>query len=247
MNVDISGKIIVITGSSRGIGSELARFMATEGANVCVNYNKSQSYAEQLRKSINVYNKNCLFVKADVSNASDVKKFYQEVLSYYGRIDVLINNAGICDDNLIQMMTMEQWENVLNTNLSGTFLCCKEFSKLMINQKSGKIINIASLKGQEGCIGQANYSASKAGIIGLTKTLAKELGRHNISVNAICPGFIVTDLNRHNAEKKIIAQNRSTLDTDRALEDLMSFVAFLCSDKMLGTSGRIFNLDSRIN
>lgn len=247
MKVDISKKVIVITGSSRGIGSELAQFMAKEGANVCVNYNKSKECIEQLKQTMTQYNEECIFIKADVTKVSDVKILYQEVLSNYGKIDVLINNAGICDDNLLQMMTLEQWQTVINTNLLGTFLCCRSFSKTMIKQKFGKIINIASLKGQEGCIGQANYSASKAGVIGLTKTLAKELGRYNISVNAVCPGFIVTDLNRHNSEKKIIAKNRSTLDGESSLDDLLSFITFLCSDKIKGISGRVFNLDSRIN
>lgn len=246
MFVDVSNKVIVITGASKGIGSELAKKFAKENAKVVVNYYHSEDKAQNIFDDISKYNSNCFLIKADVTNPSDVSNMYHEVVSKFGYVDVLINNAGICDDNLIQMMPFEQWKNVIDVNLTGTFLCCREFSKIMIKQKSGKILNIGSLKGQEGNAGQVNYATSKAGIIALTKSLAKELGQYNIAVNTICPGFIVTDLNRHDENKIKIAQNRSLLSIENSLNDLMNYLIYIVSDKFIGVSGRVFNLDSRI-
>lgn len=144
-------------------------------------------------------------------------------------------------------MPEEQWRKVLDVNLTGTYLCSRAFSKAMVQQKNGKIINIASLKGEEGCEGQVNYSASKAGLFGFTKALAKELGKFNISVNAVCPGFIVTDLNRHDEKKKKIAEGRSLLSISDSLTTLTDYLIYMSSDNFVGVSGRIFNLDSRIN
>jgi len=246
MIVDISNKVVVITGSSKGIGSELARAFAKEKAKVVINYFQSNTNAQQLFQEISQYNSSCMLIKADVTDPSHVSNMYHEIINKYGCVDVLINNAGVCDDNLIQMMPLEQWQKVVDVNLTGIFLCCREFSKIMIKSKSGKIINIASLKGQEGSAGQVNYAASKAGLIGFTKALAKELGQYNIAVNAICPGFIVTDLNRHDENKKKIAENRSSLPIDNSLDDLINYLLFMTSDKMLSVSGRVINLDARL-
>lgn len=247
MIVDITNKVVVITGSSKGIGRALAVAFAKEQANVVINYLNSENAAKQLYDEIILLNPNSILVKADVTKQADVNKLYNETIDTFGKVDVLINNAGICDDNPIQLMPEEQWRKVLDVNLTGTYLCSRAFSKAMIKQKNGKIINIASLKGEEGCEGQVNYSASKAGLFGFTKALAKELGKYNISVNAVCPGFIVTDLNRHDANKKDIAANKSLLSIDSSLNDLIDYLVFIASDKFLGVSGRIFNLDSRIN
>ena len=246
MNIDISGKVVVITGASKGIGAALALAFAKEQSYVVINYYHSEKEAIELFNRINKYNNNCLLVKADVTNPKDVSYLYKKKIDTYGKVNVLINNAGICDDNLIQMMSLNQWNRVIETNLTGTFLCSREFSKAMIRQKYGKIINIASLKGQEGCVGQTNYSASKAGVIALTKTLAKELGKYNIAVNAICPGFIVTDLNKNNLLKKRIAQDYSLLSIKSSLSELTDFMIYMISDKFNNISGRIFNIDSRI-
>lgn len=247
MILDISGKVVVVTGASRGIGRELAIALAKEGACVVANYFVSQDKAESLLAEMKKYSSDCMIFKADVTNFAEVKKMYHAVVEQYGKVDVLINNAGICDDNLLQMMSCEQWNRVVNTNLYGTFICCKVFTKWMIHQKSGQVINIASLKGQIGCEGQVNYSASKGGMISMTKTLAKELGVHNIAVNAVCPGFIVTDLNRHNEQKKIIAKKKSVLqDIESALDDTVNFIVYAISDKFVGVSGQVFNLDSRV-
>ena len=246
MKVNVSDKVVVITGSSRGIGKELIRAFANEKSKVVINYLHSEILAKNLRDDIIVNNPNCIMIKADITSQSDVSRMYHEIISEYGRVDLLINNAGICDDNPIQLMPDKQLSKVLDVNLTGTYLCCRAFSKIMIQQKRGKIINISSIKGQEGCEGQVNYSASKAGIIGFTKALAKELGKFNVAVNVICPGFIVTDLNRHNSDKEKIAKERSLLSIDTALTDVINFIIFIASDLFIGVSGRVFNLDSRI-
>jgi len=247
MIVDVSNKVIVITGSSKGIGRALAIAFAKEQAKVVINYLNSEIAAKQLFDDISSYNPHCLLVKADVTQQEDVSRLYHETIKTFGKVDVLINNAGICDDNPIQLMPEEQWRKVLDVNLTGAYLCSRAFSKTMVQQKNGKIINISSLKGQEGCEGQVNYSASKAGLIGFTKALAKELGRFNIAVNAVCPGFVVTDLNRHDEKKKTIAEARSLLPIENTLDDLIHFLIYLSSDTFAVTSGRIFNLDSRVN
>ncbi len=246
MIVDISNKVIVITGASKGIGNELAKKFAKENAKVIINYFHSEDKAIELHNEILKINPNCIRVKADVTQQSDVLRLYNEVITAFGKVDILINNAGICEDNPIQLMTELQWRRIIDVNLTGTFLCSRAFSKAMVHQKYGKIINIASLKGQEGCEGQINYSASKAGVIGFTKALAKELGKFNISVNAVCPGFIVTDLNRHNKNKRDMAIDKSLLSIDFALEDLINFLIFMSSNMFNGVSGQIYNLDSRI-
>lgn len=246
MNIDLSKKVVVITGASKGIGSKLAKAFASEGAIVVMNYYHSESSAKIIYEEILTKSPCSLLIKADVTSPTEVSLFYSKVLDKLGKVDILINNAGICDDNLTNLMSFDQWNRVINTNLNGTFLCSREFSKIMIKQRYGKIINISSLKGQEGSLGQANYSASKAGIIGFTKSLAKELGKYNISVNAVCPGFIVTDLNRNNENKKEIAKLRSIISTEGILEDLKNFILYISSNKFSCSSGRVYNIDSRL-
>ncbi|MBO4616093.1 MAG: SDR family oxidoreductase [Lachnospiraceae bacterium] len=246
MVVDVKDKVILITGASRGIGRQMARAFAEEGASVVINYNVNEIQASELAEELERARLKCFVVKADICNPAEVNSMYRMVKEKYGRVDVLINNAGICSDNPIQLMQIDQWQDVIDVNLTGTFLCSRAFSKLMIHQGGGSIINISSLKGIEGCEGQVNYSASKAGVIGLTKALAKELGKYNIRVNAVCPGFIVTDLNRHNEEKKMIAKRRNVVDNSAALEEVVNFSIYLSSGKLDGASGRVFELDSRI-
>ena len=183
----------------------------------------------------------------DVTKEKDVSKLYHRVIDEFGKVDVLINNAGKCKDNYVQFMSLEQWNEVLTTNLTSMYLCSRVFSKNMIANGGGKIINISSLKGQLGSEGQCNYAASKAGVIGLTKSLAKEMGMYGVSVNAICPGFIVTDLNRLNSNKAEIAKKMSILREQSSLQDFLTFVIMLSSDLLQGISGQVFNLDSRIN
>lgn len=246
MNIDLINKVVLVTGSSRGIGKELVRAFANENSKVIINYNNSENEAQLLYDEIIKNNNECILIKADITKPDEVKNMCKQVMTKFGKIDILINNAGICDDNLLQLMPIEQWNAVLNVNLTGTYLCCRTFSKIMIKQGYGKIINIASLKGQEGSTGQVNYCTSKAGLVGFTKSLAKELGKYNILVNAVCPGFITTDLNRHDEIKKKIAINKSILPIKYALNDLINFILYMSSDKFLGVSGRTFNIDSRL-
>ena len=246
MNIDLQNKVIVITGSSKGIGHYLAKKFAEENAKVIINYCKSEKSAYNLHNELIINNKKSIVIKADITKVENVNKLYEETIATFGKVDVLINNAGICADNCLQSMTEKQWDNVINTNLKGTFLCCKIFSKNMINQGYGKIFNIASLKGQVGYENQVNYSASKAGVIGMTKALAKELGKYNIAVNAICPGFITTDLNKNDQYKQEVAVANSLLSIKYSLADLTHFLIYASSDMFMGISGRIFNLDSRL-
>lgn len=252
MNISLKNKVIVITGSSRGIGRSMVERFVREGADVVINYHLNEENALNILKDMKKDNDNdkcgsCIAIKADVTKENEIMDLYRKVIRKYNRIDVLINNAGKCDDNYVQFMSLKQWDEVVSTNLTGVYICSRIFSKNMIANRSGKIINISSLKGQVGSEGQCNYSASKAGVIGLTKSLAKEMGMFGISVNAICPGFIVTDLNCDNKNKAEIAERMSILKEQRSLEDFLNFVTMLCSDYLVGISGQVFNLDSRIN
>lgn len=246
MKCDLKDKVILVTGSSRGLGKLLVKGLVASRANLIINYRSNEQAALELLEEISCYNSDCIAIQANVCEEGQVKKMYKEIMNHYGRLDVLINNAGICDDDYIQFMSYTQWDRVIKNNLYSSFLCCRHFSKALIKNGGGKIINIASLKGQVGSEGQCNYSASKAGMIGLTKALARELGPHNISVNAVCPGFAVTDLNRDNKNKVSFAFKMSTMSMEFASEDLVNFITFFCSDCIRGVSGRVFNLDSRI-
>ncbi|MCT4686739.1 SDR family NAD(P)-dependent oxidoreductase [Vallitalea sp.] len=246
MQIDISNKVIVVTGSSRGIGSEMIKCFAKENASIVINYNRSVEEATKLFKEIKKHNSKCIVVKADVTKCNEVRYLLDKTLEAFGRVDILINNAGICDDNLIPLMTEEKWKHVIDINLNSIFLCCKIFAKEMMKKKYGKIFNITSLKGQIGSEGQTNYSAAKAGTIGFTKALAKEIGSYNVSVNAISPGYIVTDLNRNNINKSNIANGMNVMMYPNSLNDLLNFMVFACSDHFQSVSGRVFNLDSRL-
>jgi 3-oxoacyl-[acyl-carrier protein] reductase len=246
MIVDVKEKVVVITGSSRGIGKKVARRFAEENAKVVINYLNSFDEPKTLYDDIARYNKNCIIVKADVTDKQQVEEMYRKTIDAFGTVDILINNAGICSDNLLFFMSDKQWKDVINVNLNSVFLCSKIFSREMVKKNSGKIINIASLKGQLGSGGQSNYSASKAGIIGFTKALAKELGIFNVSVNAICPGYITTSLNRNNVVKRVCAEQESVMQIDRNINELLDFIIYISSDKFNYVTGRVFNIDSRI-
>lgn len=246
MVVDLKDKVVVITGSSRGIGKELIKKFARENAKVVINYFNSFNEAKELYREISKYNPNCILVKCDVTKESEVIKLYNKTIDRFGHVDVLINNAGICRDNALRIMSGSQWKEVIDVNLNSLFYCCKIFAEGMIEQKSGKIINIASLKGQIGNEYQVNYSASKAAIIGFTKSLSKELGKYNISVNAVCPGFIPSDINKTNIQKKQIAKKMSVLDIKNNLNDLSNFILYMSSNKILSVTGQVFNVDSRV-
>ncbi len=197
-------KVILVTGASRGIGNNIARKLAQKNI-VIANYNKSKSEAEKLKEDLNKENINIDIIKADVSNRVEVREMVEQILEKYGRIDVLINNAGISQYKLFTEITDDEWDNIMNINLNSNFIVTQEVVKNMIANKNGLIINISSIWGLTGAAMEVAYSTSKAGIIGLTKSLAKELGPSNIRVNAIAPGIIDTSMNNKFSEKEINA------------------------------------------
>jgi 3-oxoacyl-[acyl-carrier protein] reductase len=242
MNERLKDQVALVTGASRGIGKAIALALAAEGASVVVNYTSSQDAAQALVETIVKAGGKAVAIKADVAQPEQVEALVKETLAQLGRIDILVNNAGITRDTLLLRMKLEDWQAVINLNLTGVFLCTQAVSKSMLKQRSGKIINIASVAGQMGNPGQANYSAAKAGVICLTKTLAKEFASRGITVNAVAPGFIETDMTEGlKAEEilKIIPLGRYGKP-----EEIAGMVAFLASDPAANyITGQIFNVD----
>ncbi|WP_221564204.1 3-oxoacyl-[acyl-carrier-protein] reductase [Alkalihalobacillus sp. TS-13] len=190
----LTGKTALVTGASRGIGRAIAIELAKQGASVAVNYSGSEEKARKVVEEIQGNGGQAFAIQSDVSSMDSVTAMIKEVVSTYGSLDILVNNAGITRDNLLMRMKEEEWDAVINTNLKGVFNCTKAVTRQMMKQRSGRIINIASIVGVSGNPGQANYVAAKAGVIGLTKTTAKELSSRGITVNAVAPGFIETDM-----------------------------------------------------
>ncbi|MGO4887816.1 3-oxoacyl-[acyl-carrier-protein] reductase [Anaerobacillus sp. MEB173] len=190
----LEGKVALVTGASRGIGRSIALELARSGADVAVNYAGSREKAEEVVSEIEKMGRKAIAIQADVAEAESVANMIKEVVGHFGSLDILINNAGITRDNLIMRMKEEDWDAVIATNLKGVFNCSKAVTRQMMKQRFGRIVNITSVVGVLGNAGQANYVAAKAGVIGLTKTLAKELANRNITVNAVAPGFIETDM-----------------------------------------------------
>jgi len=192
--MSLEGKIALVTGASRGIGREIALELARKGANVAVNYAGSEAKANEVVDEIKGLGREALAIKCNVAVSEEVSEMIKTVIDQFGRLDILVNNAGITKDNLLMRMKEDEWDDVINTNLKGVFLATKAVTRQMMKQRQGRIINIASIVGVSGNPGQANYVAAKAGMIGFTKTTAKELAARNITVNAIAPGFIATDM-----------------------------------------------------
>jgi len=192
--MNLSGKIVLVTGSSRGIGRAIALKFASRGAHVIINYVKNRNAAEDVVKRIKIMGRRSIAIKADVSDPQQVRLLIERCINEFGRIDVLVNNAGIIRDRTLKTMSFEEWDSVIKVNLYGTYYCIKETLPYMIRQGGGKIINISSVVALIGNFGQANYIAAKAAIIGLTRALAKELAKYNILVNCVAPGFTETDM-----------------------------------------------------
>lgn len=234
----------IVTGASRGIGRAIALQLAQDGFNVVVNYSGSQARAEEVAKEIEAFGVKSLVVQANVSDADAVKTLVDTTLETFGSIDVLVNNAGITRDNLIMRMKEQDWDDVIDTNLKSVFLCTKAVTRPMMKQRSGRIINVASVVGVVGNAGQANYTASKAGVIGLTKTSAKELAARNILVNAVAPGFIeteMTDAMPEEAKSSMLSQ--IPLAKLGQPEDIASVVSFLASDASRYMTGQVLHID----
>jgi 3-oxoacyl-[acyl-carrier protein] reductase len=242
----LEGKNALVTGGSQGIGAAISLELAREGANVCLTYRKHEDEAMQYADKIREMGRKALAVQCDISSFTDADRVVKAALEKLGRLDILVNNAGMNWDGVCWKMTEEQWDRVLEVNLKGYFNFTRHTVPLFKNQKYGKIINITSINGLRGKFGQTNYSASKAGIVGYTKAVAKELGGFGINVNAVAPGLIETAmLKKSEARDKIIdlAMGESALKRVGQPEDLAYLVAFLASDKAGHITGEIIKID----
>jgi 3-oxoacyl-[acyl-carrier protein] reductase len=239
----LQGQVALVTGASRGIGRAIALELATQGATVVVNYANSSAAAENVVAEITSAGGQALALQADVSQASQVEALLNAVMDKFKRIDILVNNAGITRDALLLRMKLEDWQAVIDLNLTGVFLCTRAVSKVMLKQRSGRIINIASVAGQMGNPGQANYSAAKAGVIGFTKTVAKELSSRGITVNAVAPGFITTDMTSNLSNTEDILKY-IPLGRYGQPEEVAGMVRFLAADPAAAyITGQVFNVD----
>ncbi|MDC3412911.1 3-oxoacyl-[acyl-carrier-protein] reductase [Aquibacillus sp. 3ASR75-11] len=240
----LKGKVALVTGGSRGIGKAIALELAKQGANVAVNYAGSEQKAQEVVDEIKQYASDAIKIQANVANEADVKAMIKTVVEQFGSLDILVNNAGITKDNLLMRMKEEEFDQVIQTNLKGVFLCTKGVSRQMMKQKSGKIINIASIVGVTGNPGQANYVAAKAGVIGLTKTTAKELATRNILVNAVAPGFIETDMtDLLTEEQRNSMLQMIPLERLGKAEDVAKVVRFLASEDGNYVTGQTIHVD----
>ena len=238
----LADKVAIVTGGSRGIGRATALALATEGAKVVINYARSSDAAEAVVAEITAAGGEAIAIGADVSQAEEVDNLIKQTLAKFGRIDILVNNAGITRDTLLMRMKPADWQAVINLNLTGVFLCTKAVTKTMLKQRSGRIINIASVAGQMGNPGQANYSAAKAGVIGFTKTVAKELASRNVTVNAVAPGFIATDMTEELKSDDII--KFIPLGRYGKPEEVAGMISFLAADPAAAyITGQVFNVD----
>lgn len=237
-------KVALVTGASRGIGRSIALQLAEEGFNVAVNYAGNKEKAEQVVESIKEKGVEAFAIQANVANPDEVKAMIKEVVSQFGSVDVLVNNAGITRDNLLMRMKEHEWDDVIDTNLKGVFNCIQKVTPQMLRQKGGRIINLTSIVGAVGNPGQINYVASKAGVIGMTKTAARELASRQITVNAVAPGFIVSDMtNALNDDLKAGMKAQIPLGHFGEDTDIAHIVAFLASDKAKYITGQTIHVN----
>ena len=243
----LENKIAVVTGAGRGIGRGIALALARDGAMVVVNYNGSKERAEEVVRTIEEAGGKAAAIQCNISDFEAAKEFFANVVKEYGKIDILVNNAGITKDNLMMKMSEEEFQSVIQTNLAGTFHGVKFVTRPMMKQRQGRIINIASVSGVIGNMGQANYSASKAGVIGLTKAAAKELASRNITVNAVAPGFVATEMTDVLSDSvKEAAVATIPLGRFGEVEDIAETVVFLASDKAKYITGQVICVDGGI-
>ncbi|UCH89496.1 MAG: 3-oxoacyl-ACP reductase FabG [Thermoplasmata archaeon] len=243
-NDDLSGKVAIVTGGSIGIGASIAFALAEAGADVALNYRKHSEEAEAVVLKINEIGRRGLVVQADVSNFRDAENMVTRVKEELGSVDILVCNAGITRDAVIWKMTEEQWDEVININLKGYFNYIHAVGPIFKSQNSGKIVNVASINGLRGKFGQSNYAATKGGIIALTKTIARELGKFNVNVNAIAPGMVLTNMmEKIPDEFKQRAVDETVLGRLASPEDIANLVVFLCSDRSRHITGEVIKID----
>jgi 3-oxoacyl-[acyl-carrier-protein] reductase len=242
--MNLTGKVALVTGASRGIGQATAIDLAKAGADIVVNFIGNEAVAQETVEAIEALGRKAIKIKADVGNADDVQAMVDEAIAAFGHIDILVNNAGITRDGLLIRMKDSDWDDVLNINLKGVYLVTKAVAKLMVKQRAGRIINMTSVSGVTGNVGQANYAAAKAGVIGFTKTCAKELAARGITVNAVAPGFIETAMTDVLPEK-IKEGIAATVPFGRMgqPEEIASVVTFLASDFASYITGQVLNVD----
>ncbi|MDX1976928.1 MAG: 3-oxoacyl-[acyl-carrier-protein] reductase [Pseudanabaenaceae cyanobacterium bins.68] len=241
----LSGKVAIVTGASRGIGRAIALAFGQEGAKVVINYASSEQAALDLVAEIQALGTEAIALKANVADASAVNHMIEGVITQWGQVDLLVNNAGITKDTLLLRMKQADWQAVIDLNLTGVFLCTQAVAKIMLKQRSGRIINITSVAGQMGNPGQANYSAAKAGVIGFTKTVAKELASRGITVNAVAPGFIHTDMTAQ-LDAKVSEGVLQFIPLGRygTPAEVAGMVNFLAADPAAAyITGQVFNVD----
>ena len=240
----LNGKVALVTGASKGIGAAIALRLAERGARVAVNYNTSEGPAEQVAASIRDAGGDALTVRADVSDLPQVTAMVERISDDWGAVDILVNNAGIIGDSLLVRMTDEAWGQVIATNLNGTFYCTRSVLRAMVRKRWGRIVNISSVVGIRGNAGQANYSASKAGVLGFTKSLAKEVATRNITVNAVTPGYIRTDtvnvLPQHLKDRIMTWIPQGHFGE---VDDIAHIVAFIASEKAKYMTGQVISVD----
>jgi 3-oxoacyl-[acyl-carrier protein] reductase len=238
----LNNQVALVTGASRGIGRAIALELARQGAKLVINYANSSTAAEEVVQEIITAGGAAISCQADVSQPEQVDKLVSTTLDKFQRLDILVNNAGITRDQLLLRMKLEDWQAVINLNLTGVFLCTRAVSKILLKQRSGRIINIASVAGQMGNPGQGNYSAAKAGVIGFTKTVAKELATRGITVNAVAPGFITTEMTSDLKAENILQY--IPLGRYGQPEEIAGMVRFLAADPAAAyITGQVFNVD----
>ncbi len=242
--MDLEGKIALVTGGSLGIGTAISLDLAKNGADVALTYRRHEEEAKAIAEQIKAMGRKAKECKIDVSNFGDVQNLVNQIQEEFGRLDILVNNAGMNWDGVVWKMTEEQWDAVINVDLKGTFNFIRAVAPIFKDQKSGKIVNVTSINAMRGRFGQSNYTAAKAGTIGLTKTVAKELGRSKVNVNAVAPGLIETDMIKSMPEEfKQKSQAETVFDCLGQPEDIAYLVTFLCSEKAKHITGEVIKVD----